>query len=56
MMAEELPKPLGKEIGRAYEQHSLGMSMEDAIDRVTAAIENMREPGYATVIVTRARA
>ena len=33
-----------------------GMSMEDAIDRVTAAIENMREPGYATVIVTRARA
>lgn len=33
-----------------------GMSMEDAIDRVTAAIEAMREPGYATVIVTRARA
>ena len=33
-----------------------GMSMEEAIDRVTAAIEAMREPGYATVIVTRARA
>jgi SAM-dependent methyltransferase len=33
-----------------------GMSMEEAIDRVTAAIEKMREPGYATVIVTRARA
>jgi len=33
-----------------------GMSMEDAIERVTTAIENMREPGYATVIVTRARA
>jgi SAM-dependent methyltransferase len=33
-----------------------GMSMDDAIERVTAAIENMREPGYATVIVTRARA
>jgi SAM-dependent methyltransferase len=33
-----------------------GMSMDDAIERVTAAIQNMREPGYATVIVTRARA
>ena len=33
-----------------------GMSMEDAIERVTHAIETMREPGYATVIVTRARA
>jgi SAM-dependent methyltransferase len=32
-----------------------GMSMEEAIDRVTAAIETMREPGYATVIITRAR-
>ena len=33
-----------------------GMSMDEAIDRVTAAIEKLREPGYATVIVTRARA
>jgi SAM-dependent methyltransferase len=33
-----------------------GMSMEDAIERVATAFENMREPGYATVIVTRARA
>jgi hypothetical protein len=32
-----------------------GMSMDDAIERVTHAIETMREPGYATVIVTRAR-
>ena len=33
-----------------------GMSMDEAIERVTRAIEQMREPGYATVIVTRARA
>lgn len=33
-----------------------GITMDEAIDRVTAAIQNMREPGYATVIVTRARA
>ena len=40
MMAEELPKPLGSEFGRAYDQHSLGMSMEDALKDMVVRIES----------------
>jgi tight adherence protein B len=40
MMAEELPKPLGAEFGRAYDQHSLGMSMEDALKDMAVRIES----------------
>jgi tight adherence protein B len=40
MMAEELPKPLGPEFGRAYDQHSLGMSMEDALKDMAVRIES----------------
>jgi tight adherence protein B len=31
MMADELPKPLSDEFRRAYDQHSLGQSLEDAL-------------------------
>lgn len=40
MMAEELPKPLGAEFGRAYDQHSLGLSMEDALRDMAVRIES----------------
>jgi tight adherence protein B len=40
MMSEELPKPLGLEFGRAYDQHSLGMSMEDALKDMALRIES----------------
>ena len=40
MMAQELPKPLGTEFGRAYDQHSLGLSMEDALKDMAVRIES----------------
>jgi len=40
MMATELPKPLGAEFGRAYDQHSLGLSMEDALKDMAVRIES----------------
>jgi tight adherence protein B len=40
MMSEELPKPLGSEFGRAYDQHSLGMSMDDALKDMSVRIES----------------
>ena len=40
MMAEELPKPLGGEFRRAYDQHSLGLSMEDSLKDMAARIES----------------
>ncbi len=40
MMSEELPKPLGSEFGRAYDQHSLGMSMEDSLKDMAVRIES----------------
>jgi tight adherence protein B len=40
MMSTELPKPLGAEFGRAYDQHSLGMPMEDALKDMAVRIES----------------
>jgi len=40
MMSEELPKPLGEEFRRAYDQHSLGMTMDDALKDMALRIES----------------
>jgi len=40
MMSDEIPKPLGAEFRRAYDQHSLGMSMEDALKDMAVRIES----------------
>ena len=40
MMADELPQPLGGEFRRAYDQHSLGLSMEDSLKDMAARIES----------------
>jgi tight adherence protein B len=40
MMSEEIPKPLGQEFRRAYDQHSLGMSMEDSLKDMSVRIES----------------
>jgi tight adherence protein B len=40
MMADELPQPLGGEFRRAYDQHSLGLSMEEALKDMAARIES----------------
>src|SRR5207237_10089610 len=40
MMSEEIPKPLGQEFRRAYDQHSLGMSMEDSMKDMAERVES----------------
>jgi tight adherence protein B len=40
MMGEELPQPLSAEFRRAYDQHSLGQTMEDALKDMARRIES----------------
>lgn len=40
MMSEELPKPLAQEFRVAYDQHSLGQSMEDCLKAMAVRIES----------------
>ena len=39
MMGDELPQPLGGEFRKTYEQHSLGVGLEDALREAAARIE-----------------
>ena len=47
MMGDELPKPIADEFRRAYDQHSLGQSVEDALKDMTTRIES---PDFAFFI------
>jgi tight adherence protein B len=40
MMGQELPEPLGGEFRRAYDQHTLGVSIEDALKEMAARIDS----------------
>jgi tight adherence protein B len=40
MMGEELPQPLGGEFGRAYDQHSVGVSIEAALRDMVERIDS----------------
>ena len=51
MMGEELPQPLAGEFRRAYEQHSLGVSFEDALREATARIESSDFGFFVTAVL-----
>ena len=40
MMGQELPHPLAAEFARAYDMHSLGMSIDDALKDMANRIES----------------
>lgn len=51
MMGEELPKPLGAEFRRAYDQHSLGQSMDDCLKEMSARIESADFAFFVTAVL-----
>lgn len=51
MMGEELPQPLAGEFRRAYDQHSLGVSMEDSLRETAARIESSDFAFFVTAVL-----
>jgi tight adherence protein B len=51
MMGEELPMPLAAEFRRAYDQHSLGASVEDALKDMSTRIEATDFAFFVTAVM-----
>jgi tight adherence protein B len=51
MMGEELPKPLGAEFRRAYDQHSLGQAMDDCLKEMSVRIESTDFAFFVTAVL-----
>jgi tight adherence protein B len=51
MMGEELPQPLAGEFRKAYEQHSLGVSMEDSLRETAARIDSSDFAFFVTAVL-----
>jgi tight adherence protein B len=51
MMAEELPQPLSGEFRRAYDAHSLGQPLEDALRDITSRIESSDFGFFVTAVL-----
>jgi tight adherence protein B len=51
MMGEELPQPLAGEFRKAYDQHSLGVSLEDALRETAARIESSDFAFFVTAVL-----
>jgi tight adherence protein B len=53
MMGEELPQPLCGEFRRAYDQHSLGVSLEDSLRETAARIESSDFAFFVTAVLVQ---
>ncbi len=51
MMGEELQQPLAGEFQKAYDQHSLGMSMDDALRETAARIDSSDFAFFVTAVL-----
>jgi tight adherence protein B len=51
MMADELPKPLAQEFRKAYDQHTLGMSLEDCLKEIAKRIESTDFAFFVTAVL-----
>jgi tight adherence protein B len=51
MMGAELPQPLGAEFRRAYDQHSIGLSVEDALREMAARIGSTDFAFFVTAVL-----
>jgi tight adherence protein B len=51
MMADELPKPLSDEFRRAYDQHSLGQSLEDALKGAATRVNSTDFAFFVTSVL-----
>jgi tight adherence protein B len=51
MMGEELPQPIAGEFRKAYEQHSLGVGLEEALRETAARIESSDFAFFVTAVL-----
>ena len=51
MMGEELPKPIGEEFRKAYDQHSLGQPLEDCLKAMSGKIESTDFAFFITAVL-----
>ncbi|CAN5539371.1 hypothetical protein BH09PLA1_BH09PLA1_20270 [soil metagenome] len=51
MMSEELPQPLAAEFRRAYDQHSLGQTMDDCLKDMSTRIESTDFAFFVTAVL-----
>lgn len=51
MMSDELPKPLSEEFRRAYDQHSLGQPLEEALKDMATRIESTDFAFFITAVL-----
>ncbi|MGH7180272.1 MAG: type II secretion system F family protein [Tepidisphaeraceae bacterium] len=51
MMSQELPRPLSEEFRRAYDQHSLGASIDDALKDASTRIESTDFAFFVTAVL-----
>ena len=51
MMGEELPKPLADEFQQAYDEHSLGLSLEEALKNMAKRIESTDFAFFITAVL-----
>lgn len=51
MMGEELPAPLGTEFRRAYDQHSLGFTIDDALKDMATRIDSTDFAFFVTAVL-----
>ena len=51
MVSDEMPQPLAGEFRRAYDQHSLGQSMEDALKDMASRIESTDFAFFVTAVL-----
>ncbi len=51
MMSEELPKPLSEEFRKAYDQHSLGQSLDESLKEMAARIESTDFAFFVTAVL-----
>jgi tight adherence protein B len=53
MMGEELPQPLASEFQKAYDQHSLGVSLEDALRETAQRVESSDFAFFVTAVLVQ---
>jgi tight adherence protein B len=51
LVATEMPAPIGEEFRRAYEQQTLGVPLEEALEEMTERIPNLDLRFFATAVI-----
>lgn len=51
LIASEMPAPISKEFGQAFEEQNLGISLEEALESMTIRVPNMDLRFFATAVL-----